>query len=133
MTLAQGDPAPDFTLPATGGQRIGPGGGGGVQVLYFYPKADTSGCTSQAIAFQDASPELQARGIDIIGISCDPMPKLERFAAKHDLHLPLASDTKGLVVRAYGVCIEKTVRCRNYWDIDHSTSLIDAASRNMQI
>jgi peroxiredoxin Q/BCP len=91
-------------------------------VLYFYPKADTPGCTKEAQAFEEALPAMT--GIDVIGVSKDPMKALEKFAEKYSLTFPLASDPDGTVVEAYGAWVEKSMYGKNYMGIDRSTILV---------
>ncbi len=127
MTINAGDQAPDFKLPASNGRTASLAGQKGKPfVLYFYPKADTSGCTKQACAFEEALPQFGALGLDIIGVSPDPMPPIEKFAAKYKLTFPLASDTEKTAVEAYGVWVEKSMYGRKYMGIERSTFLIDA-------
>ena len=130
MTINVGDLAPDFSLPASGGRAASLGGQKGRPfVLYFYPKADTSGCTKQACAFEEALAQFDALGLDIIGVSPDPMPPIEKFAAKYKLTFPLASDTEKTAAEAYGVWVEKSMYGRKYMGIERSTFLIDAAGK----
>lgn len=122
-SVMAGSPAPPFDLPATGGIRVSLEALRGQPfVLYFYPKADTPGCTKEAEAFQAALPEL---GIPVVGISKDPVPALERFAAKYALTFPLASDTSG-VVEAYGAWVEKAMYGKTCMGVERSTVLVDA-------
>ncbi len=126
MTLSVGDKAPDFSMPATGERTVSLNGLRGKPfVLYFYPKADTPGCTREACAFQEALPQLGQTGLAIIGVSKDKMPALEKFAAKYGLQFPLASDQSG-VAEAYGVWVEKSMYGRTYMGMERSTFLIDA-------
>ena len=130
MSVAEGDQAPDFTLPATGGRTVSRAGYKGRPfILYFYPKADTPGCTKEACAFQEALPTLGGIGIDVIGVSKDKMPALEKFAAKYNLAFPLASDESGAVVEAFGAWVEKSMYGRKYMGIDRSTFLVGAHGR----
>ena len=123
MSIAETDPAPDFTMPATGGRTVSLADMKGKPfVLYFYPKADTPGCTKEAQAFEEALPAMT--GIDVIGVSKDPMKALEKFAEKYALTFPLASDPEGSVVEAYGAWVEKSMYGKNYMGIDRSTILI---------
>ena len=120
MSIAEADPAPDFTLPATGGRTVSLAAMKGKPfVLYFYPKADTPGCTKEAQAFEESPP-----GVDVIGVSKDPMKALEKFAEKYGLTFPLASDPDGAVVEAYGAWVEKSMYGKNYMGIDRSTILV---------
>ncbi len=133
MSITIGAVAPEFTMPASGGRTVSLAGQAGRPfVLYFYPKADTPGCTKEAQAFQEALPELGGIGVEVIGVSKDPMPPIERFAAKYGLTFPLASDPGG-VVEAYGAWAEKSMYGKTYMGIDRSTVLIDAKGRIARI
>ena len=124
MSVGDGDLAPDFTLPASGGRTVSLAGQKGRPfVLYFYPKADTSGCTKEACAFQEALP--QFKDIAVIGVSPDPMAPIEKFAAKYALTFPLASDTEKQAAEAYGVWVEKSMYGKKYMGIERSTFLVD--------
>jgi peroxiredoxin Q/BCP len=98
-------------------------------LLYFYPKADTPGCTREACAFQEALPQLGRLGLDVIGVSPDRMAAIERFAAKYGLRFPLASDAEKTVAQAYGVWVEKLNYGRAYMGIERSSFLIDAEGK----
>ncbi|MGH7056469.1 MAG: peroxiredoxin [Acetobacteraceae bacterium] len=130
MTLEAGDQAPDFSLAASGGRSVSLAAMQGKPfVLYFYPKADTPGCTREACAFQEALPEIAKLGLEVIGVSRDPMPSVDAFAKKYGLHFPLASDSSGEATRAYGTWIEKSMYGRQYMGIERATFLIDRAGR----
>ncbi|MFN7001490.1 MAG: peroxiredoxin, partial [Elioraea tepidiphila] len=93
MSAEEGKKAPDFTLQATGGRTVSLKAMKGKPfVLYFYPKADTPGCTKEACGFQEALPAFAGLGIEVIGVSPDKLPAIEKFAAKYNLTFPLASD-----------------------------------------
>ncbi len=125
MSITQGDPAPAFSLPASGGRIVSSAGlHGRYYVLYFYPKADTSGCTKEAVAFQAAAGEFARHGAEIIGVSRDPVRALDKFAAKYNLQFPLASDEEGALTQSYGVWVEKSMYGRKYMGIERSTFLI---------
>ncbi len=129
MSIAAGDAAPPFTMAASGGRTVSLAAQASRPfVLYFYPKADTPGCTKEAQAFQEALPELGDIGIEVIGVSKDAMPPIERFAAKYALTFPLASD-QGSVVEAYGAWVEKSMYGKTYMGIDRSTVLVGADGR----
>lgn len=133
MSIAEGSPAPDFTMPATGGRSVSLAAERGHPVvLYFYPKADTPGCTKEACAFQEALPALSRIGTTVIGVSRDTLPALERFAAKFNLGFPLASDDTG-VADAYGAWVEKSMYGKTYMGLDRSTILIDPEGRIARI
>jgi peroxiredoxin Q/BCP len=128
MSLAEGEAAPDFELPATGGRSVSLSGMKGKPfILYFYPKADTPGCTKEACAFQEATPKLEEIGLDVIGVSPDKIKPIEKFAAKYGLTFPLASDVDHAVAERYGTWVEKSMYGRKYMGMERSTFLIDAA------
>jgi len=123
-----GDKAPDFTLPGDGGQTISLSDLKGKKVvLYFYPKDDTPGCTKEAIAFTQKKAEFEAAGTVIIGVSKDTAAKHDKFKAKHDLTIDLASDEEGQTIEAYGVWVEKNMYGKKYMGIERATYLIDEA------
>jgi thioredoxin-dependent peroxiredoxin len=127
MTLAPGMPAPDFTLPASGGRTLSLAGLKGKPfVLYFYPRADTPGCTQEACAFEATLPQLGATGVTVIGVSKDKMNAIEKFAAKYNLTFPLASDPETKTIAAYGAWVEKSMYGKKYMGIERSTVLVDA-------
>ena len=130
MNIEQGTAAPAFSMAASGGRTVDLAAMKGKPfVLYFYPKADTPGCTKEAQAFQEALQELGGLGIDVIGVSKDPVKALDKFAEKYGLTFPLASDPEGKVVEAYGAWVEKSMYGKNYMGIDRSTVLVDKAGR----
>jgi peroxiredoxin Q/BCP len=101
---AEGAPAPDFTLPDSSGKTVTLHDFTGKQnvVLYFYPKDDTPGCTKEACAFRDMTPDFAARDTVILGVSPDSVASHQQFAAKHTLPFPLLADEDGSVSRRYG-------------------------------
>ncbi len=124
---AVGDQAPDFSLPAAGGQSISLGSLRGRQVvLYFYPKDDTSGCTKEAMEFNALKPRFEAAGTEIVGISADSVASHEKFRQKYGLGFGLASDEDKSTLEAYGVWVEKSMYGKRYMGIERSTFLIDA-------
>ncbi|MGH7081667.1 MAG: peroxiredoxin [Acetobacteraceae bacterium] len=131
---AEGDPAPPFTMPASGGRTVSlEGFGGRPFVLYFYPKADTPGCTREACDFQEALPALSEIGIEVIGVSPDSMARIESFAKKFGLRFPLASDAEHKVARAYATWVEKSMYGRQYMGMERSTFLIDRTGRIVRV
>jgi thioredoxin-dependent peroxiredoxin len=98
-------------------------------VLYFYPKADTPGCTKEACAFQEVLPQFENIGVEVIGVSKDKMPALEKFAAKYGLSFPLASDAGTQAAEAYGTWVEKSMYGRKYMGMERSTFLIDKSGK----
>jgi peroxiredoxin Q/BCP len=134
MSVTEGAPAPEFRMPATGGLEVSLAAlRGRPVVLYFYPKADTPGCTKEACAFQEALPALGRIGAEVIGVSRDPLPALEKFAAKYGLAFPLAADATGEVSAAYATWVEKSMYGRTYMGMERSTFLIDREGRVAQI
>ncbi len=130
MSLPEGTQAPDFELPASNGRTVSAAAlKGRPYVLYFYPKADTSGCTKEACAFQEALPQLGELGLEVIGVSRDPIKALDKFAAKYGLAFPLASDEAGVLTEAYGVWVEKSMYGKKYMGIERSTFLVDASGQ----
>ena len=130
MSVNEGEPAPAFEMPASGGRTVRLGDYAGKPLLlYFYPKADTPGCTKEACAFQEALPQLGHLGLDVIGVSKDPMKPIEKFAAKYNLSFPLASDETTDVTERYGSWVEKSMYGKKYMGIERSTFLIDAAGK----
>jgi len=98
-------------------------------VLYFYPKADTPGCTKEAMAFSALRAAFAKAGTDILGVSADPVAAQNRFKAKHRLKIPLASDEARRMLRAYGAWGEKSLYGRKYMGVLRKTFLIDAKGR----
>ncbi|MCC6767069.1 MAG: thioredoxin-dependent thiol peroxidase [Deltaproteobacteria bacterium] len=128
--LAAGDKAPGFALADQGGAVHKLSDHAGRKVLvYFYPKADTPGCTVQACSVRDARPTLGKRGVDVIGISPDKPPAQLRFDIKHRLGFPLLADADHAVARAFGVWREKSMYGRKYLGIVRSAFLIDEQGR----
>lgn len=131
--INEGDAASPFEMAATGGRTVRLQDFKGKPfVLYFYPKADTPGCTKEAQAFQEALPELEGKGIPVIGVSKDPVKALDKFAEKYALTFPLASDPGG-VVEAYGAWVEKSMYGKNYMGIDRITVLVGADGKVVRI
>jgi peroxiredoxin Q/BCP len=125
--LKIGDTAPSFCLPTDGGGEIKLSDlKGKLVILYFYPKDDTPGCTTEAIEFTAAKARFDAINAQIIGVSKDTVAKHDKFKAKHQLDVILASDEDGTVLEAYGAWILKKLYGREYMGIDRSTFLIGA-------
>ena len=134
MSINDGDAAPAFTMPASAGRTVSLDAMHGKPfVLYFYPKADTPGCTKEAEAFEQALAELGTIGVAIVGVSKDKMKALDAFATKYALTFPLASDPEGHVVEAYGAWVEKSMYGKTYMGIDRSTILVDKKGKIARI
>jgi len=130
MTLDIGDLAPDFDLPTDGGGQIKLADFKGRKlVLYFYPKDDTSGCTSEANGFSELAADFAKAGTTVIGVSKDSVKSHDKFKAKYGLDFTLASDVEGKAVEAYGSWVEKSMYGRKYMGIDRSTFLIDGEGK----
>jgi peroxiredoxin Q/BCP len=132
--LSVGDPAPDFDLAADGGARVRLADfEGQALVLYFYPKDDTSGCTTEAKAFAAASSDFKRAGASIVGVSKDSVKSHDKFKAKYDLNFALGSDADGQVMERYGVWVEKSMYGRKYMGTERTTLLIDGQGRIARI
>jgi peroxiredoxin Q/BCP len=132
--LEEGDSAPDFKLPTTGGGEVGLANSGGQPViLYFYPKDDTSGCTAEAIAFSGLKSEFDQAGAVVIGVSPDSAASHDKFKAKHNLEVALAADPGRSAIEAYGVWKEKSMYGRKYFGVERSTFLIGRDGRIAKI
>ena len=126
MRVDIGDDAPDFKLPADGGDELSLSSLKGRKVvLYFYPKDDTSGCTKEAMGFRDALADFEQAGATVVGVSKDGVARHDKFKAKYELNFPLVSDEGGTLCEAYGVWVEKSMYGRKYMGIERSTFLID--------
>jgi peroxiredoxin Q/BCP len=127
---AAGDKAPDFHLPRDGGTQVSLADFKGRKlVLFFYPKADTPGCTTEARDFSGLAKAFAKAGTALLGVSADAPPKLDRFRDKHDLAVPLASDETHAMLTAYGVWGEKSLYGRRFMGVTRTTVLIDARGR----
>ena len=126
--ITEGHLAPAFDMATSDGGRLSSATlTGQPYVLYFYPKADTPGCTTEGQDFSALAGDFAAAGATVIGVSRDPVKKLDRFKAKYDLKVVLASDEPGEVTEAFGVWVEKSLYGRTYMGIERATFLIDRA------
>lgn len=126
----KGTLAPDFQLPRDGGNKICLSDLQGQRVvLYFYPKDDTSGCTSEALDFTRLKTKFDEIGVIIIGISPDNVKKHDKFKIKHALDIILVSDEEKTTLEAYGVWVEKSMYGRKYMGVERSTFLIDKTGK----
>ena len=123
--IAVGGKAPGFTIPHDGGGEVSLSDFKGRKlVLYFYPKADTPGCTVEAKDFSKLAPAFTRAGTAILGVSADPVRKQDKFKVKHDLSIMLASDETHEMLTAYGVWAKKSMWGRSYMGILRNTYLI---------
>ncbi len=124
--ITEGQKAPAFDMAADNGARVSLAGlEGKTIVLYFYPKADTPGCTTESQDFSALVDVFAAAGAVIIGVSRDPVKKLDRFKAKYDLKVVLASDEPEEVTNVWGVWVQKKLYGREYMGIERATFLVD--------
>jgi len=130
MKLEPGMPAPGFRLPNDSGGETGlESFHGKPLVIYFYPKAFTPGCTTEACDFRDGHGAFAAAGYEIVGVSPDPVERLARFRAEYELPFPLLSDESHTTAAAYGAWGMKKNYGKQYEGVIRSTFLIDAAGR----
>jgi thioredoxin-dependent peroxiredoxin len=123
---AEGDTAPDFTLPDQDGNEVTLSGlRGETVVLYFYPRADTPGCTIQACGVRDRGAEYREAGARVLGVSPDTVEDVKRFAGKFDLDFTLLADADHAVAEAYGAWGERSMYGKKYMGVQRSTFLID--------
>src|SRR5512141_2856142 len=128
--LAAGDKAPAFTLAGDGGATVSLKDFMGRNlVLYFYPKADTPGCTKEAIAFSRLGAAFAKAGTGVLGVSADPVAAQDKFKAKHKLKVALGSDESKAVLEAYGAWGEKSMYGRKFMCVIRKTFLIDEQGR----
>jgi peroxiredoxin Q/BCP len=124
--LGVGDKAPDFALPDQGGQTVRLKDlRGETVVLYFYPRADTPGCTTQACGVRDRRADYEAAGARVIGISPDEVKDVDKFAEKYDLGFTLLADADHAVAEKYGAWVEKSMYGRKYMGVARATFIID--------
>jgi thioredoxin-dependent peroxiredoxin len=123
---AVGDPAPDFELPDQNGtpMRLSRIRGQRV-VLYFYPRADTPGCTAQACGIRDHRAEYETAGVAVLGVSPDPVEAIKRFHDKQGLNFTLLADADHAVCERYGVWVEKTMYGKKRWGAQRATFILD--------
>ncbi|MCW2336908.1 peroxiredoxin Q/BCP [Sphingobium sp. B2D3A] len=134
MMLSQGDTLPDVTLTGADDAPIRLADFRGKPlVVYFYPKADTPGCTTEAIDFTGLIDDFGALGVPVIAVSKDAPAKLKRFAGKHSLAVTLASDGDGSVCEAFGTWVEKSLYGRKYMGIERATFLADAEGKIVRV
>ena len=127
---APGSKAPAFSLPRDGGGTVALADFAGKKlVLYFYPRADTSGCTKEAIDFSRLRGDFSRAGTEVVGVSADPVAAQDKFKAKHKLSIALASDEKHRMLETYGVWQEKSLYGRKFLGIVRTTFLIGADGR----
>jgi len=128
MEITEGQKAPAFDMATAGGDRVSLDGlKGRTVVVYFYPKADTPGCTTEGQDFSALIADFEQAGATVIGVSRDPVKKLDRFKAKHDLKVVLASDEPEDVTEAFGVWVEKKLYGREYMGVERAPFRYDGS------
>ena len=128
--LTEGVKAPDFTLPDQNGDEVSLKSlEGQTVVLYFYPRADTPGCTTQACGIRDRSGDYSKAGARVLGVSPDPVKAIDKFAGKYDLGFTLLADEDHAVAEKYGTWVEKSMYGRKYMGVQRATFIIDAQGK----
>jgi thioredoxin-dependent peroxiredoxin len=128
--IEAGDEAPDFALPDQDGRQVKLADFRGQPVVvYFYPKADTPGCTTQACGVRDHRADYERAGAVVLGISPDPVAKVKKFHDKQGLNFPLLADEGHAVADAYGVWVEKSMYGRKYFGNERTTFVVDDEGR----
>lgn len=123
--LAEGDAAPDFALPDQNGEQVKLSDlRGKTVVLYFYPRADTPGCTTQACGVRDRRGDYEQAGARVIGISPDEVSAVDKFAGKYDLDFTLLADADHSVAEAYGTWVEKSMYGKRYMGVQRATFIV---------
>jgi thioredoxin-dependent peroxiredoxin len=122
----EGSPAPDFTLPDQDGNDLSLADlRGETTVLYFYPRADTPGCTTQACGVRDRAADYEAAGVRVIGVSPDPVSAIKKFADKQSLNFTLLADEDHAVAEKYGTWVEKSMYGNKYMGVQRATFIVD--------
>ena len=130
MIPTEGEQAPEFTLESDEGKQVSLKSlRGAPVVLYFYPKDDTSGCTTEACEFRDLFPRFEAGGAVVLGVSPDDVKSHVKFKKKYGLPFTLLADTEKEAAQAYGVWKEKSMYGRKYMGVERTTFLIDAKGK----
>ncbi len=127
--IQEGDSVPGLKVTTSDGSEIDLAAPAKPLVLYFYPKDDTSGCTREAQDFTSLAPEFEKAGVRVVGVSRDPMKSHDKFIAKYDLAVPLASDAEGRISDAFGTWVEKSMYGRKYMGMERATYLIGTDGR----
>jgi peroxiredoxin Q/BCP len=123
--LAEGDKAPDFSLPDQSGEKVKLSDlKGETVVLYFYPRADTPGCTTQACGVRDRRTDYKKAGARVIGISPDEVKAIDKFAGKYDLDFTLLADADHSVAEKYGTWVEKSMYGKKYMGVQRATFIV---------
>jgi peroxiredoxin Q/BCP len=130
--ISEGDKAPAISVTASDGSGLNLAAPGQPLVLYFYPKDDTPGCTREAQDFTALAGDFRKAGVNVIGVSRDPMKSHEKFIGKYSLDVPLVSDEDGRISEAFGTWVEKSMYGRKYMGMERATYLIGADGRALR-
>lgn len=132
--IEPGSPAPDFELPDQDGRPVKLSDFRGQRVVvYFYPKADTPGCTTQACGVRDHGADYSKADAIVLGISPDPVAKVKKFHEKHSLNFPLLADEDHAVAERYGVWVEKSMYGRKYMGNERTTFVVDSTGKVAEV
>ncbi len=132
--IEAGDVAPDFELPDQDGRPVRLEDFRGQRVVvYFYPKADTPGCTTQACGVRDRKADYAQAGAVVLGVSPDPVAKVQKFHEKYSLDFPLLADEDHSVAEAYGVWVEKSMYGRKYFGNERTTFVVDSEGKIAEV
>jgi peroxiredoxin Q/BCP len=132
--IEAGDAAPDFELPDQDGRPVRLKDFRGQRVVvYFYPKADTPGCTTQACGVRDRKADYAEAGAVVLGVSPDPVAKVQKFHEKYSLDFPLLADEDHSVAEAFGVWVEKSMYGRKYFGNERTTFVIDSEGKVAEV
>jgi peroxiredoxin Q/BCP len=132
--IEPGDSAPDFELPDQDGRAVKLSDFRGQRVVvYFYPKADTPGCTTQACGVRDRKADYAQAGAVVLGVSPDPVAKVQKFHEKYSLDFPLLADEDHGVAEAYGVWVEKSMYGRKYFGNERTTFIVDSKGKIAEV
>lgn len=132
--IEAGDAAPDFELPDQDGRAVRLKDFRGQRVVvYFYPKADTPGCTTQACGVRDRKADYAQAGAVVLGVSPDPVAKVQKFHEKYSLGFPLLADEDHSVAEAFGVWVEKSMYGRTYWGVQRTTFVVDSEGKVAEV
>jgi peroxiredoxin Q/BCP len=128
--LSEGDKAPDFSLPDQNDEQVKLSDlRGETVVLYFYPRADTPGCTTQACGIRDRGADYKEAGARVLGISPDEVKAIDKFAGKYDLDFTLLADADHAVAEKYGAWVEKSMYGKKYMGVQRATFIVDPEGR----
>ena len=132
--LEPGDKAPDFTLPDQDGNPVSLADlKGAPAVVYFYPRASTPGCTTQACGVRDHLPDYEKAGARVVGISPDPVDKVKKFHDEEGLGFTLLADENHAVCELYGTWVEKSMYGKKYWGAQRATFILDASGKVVHV